>query len=346
MIEAKVEDVLITLRPEEVDEPPPRLGREQYRVVLLKERGGDRVLPIWIGAHEGDALVSGIVGEATPRPMSPDLTARLLKAGGARVERVVIESVRDNTYYATVTVTAGGESHEVDARPSDALNLAVRVDAPVFVAAELIDQAGIPEARLSFFGESGGLAEPHPYDGTKRLWQSLSPELTRSLYPAEGAAVFERFTRQARQVITLAQEEARSLGHPHVRPEHILLGLLREEEGLAAGVLASLGITVERVRGQLTRGLDEEGTDGFIAPILAAQQVFERALREEDTARPGKVGTEHILLGLMAAEEEALLDPAIDLGVEVARVREETYRAISALAGDEPAAGELPPSTT
>lgn len=86
---------------------------------LLRERGGD-----WVRLSDW----------SPERPMGPDLTAQLLQAAGARVERVVIERVRGETFYATVTVAAGGESHEVDHRPSDALNLALRVGAPVLVA--------------------------------------------------------------------------------------------------------------------------------------------------------------------------------------------------------------------
>ena len=117
--------------------------------MLLKERGGERLLPIWIGAQEGDLIATRLGEWSQNRPMGPDLTAQLLQAGGIRVERVVIESVREVTCYATVTVTGRGKSHEVDARPSDALNLALRVGAPVLVAQELMDQAGISSSVIA-----------------------------------------------------------------------------------------------------------------------------------------------------------------------------------------------------
>jgi len=113
VIETIVEDVMIRLPAGEADEPLPPLAREGYRVVLLKERGGERVLPIWIGAQEGNLLAARLGEWPQGRPMGPDLTARLLEVGG---ERVVIESAREMTFYATVAVTAGSESHEVDAR--------------------------------------------------------------------------------------------------------------------------------------------------------------------------------------------------------------------------------------
>ena len=121
VIETMVEDVVMHIPADGAGDPPPPLVREGYRVVLLKERGGERVLPIWTGAQEGDLLAAKLGEWSQGRPMGPDLTAELLKAGGVRVERVVIESARENTFYASVTVAAGGESHEVDARPRDAL---------------------------------------------------------------------------------------------------------------------------------------------------------------------------------------------------------------------------------
>jgi len=117
---------------------------------LLEQHGGERVLPIWIGEPEAEALTLALSGGDAGRPLSADLSARLLEVGDLVVERVVIEAVRDFTFYATIVVAANGEAHEVDARPSDALNLAVRVRAPVFVAAELIEQAGAAQAQVPF----------------------------------------------------------------------------------------------------------------------------------------------------------------------------------------------------
>src|SRR5437763_1224275 len=99
--------------------------------------------------------------------------------------------------------------------------------------------------------------------------------------------MFERFTERARQVVVLAQEEARTLKHNYIGTEHILLGLLREEEGLAARVLESLDITVERVRAQVVRivGSGEEVTSGQIPFTPRAKKVLELALRETQIER-------------------------------------------------------------
>lgn len=332
VVEAEVEDVLVQIPPEEADEPPRRLGREGYRTVLLKEREGERVLPIFIRAHEGDLLAAGLRGWSQPRPMGPDLTSELLKVAGVRVQRVVIERVEDITFYATVTVTADGESHELDARPSDALNLAVRVGAPVFVAAEVIDQGGIPPDKLDprFRLRERVANGEEIVDG----WRSLSPELMRSLYPQEAAEEFERFTRQAFKALTFAREEARDLRHDQVRPEHVLLGLLHEE-GVAAEVLTSAGITLERVRAPLAPGPGDEAPPSLLPYTPETGRVLKLALSEEPTRRPNHVGTEHILLGLIATSEQTLLD----LGVEPARIREEVQRLLRARTADESSTG-------
>src|SRR6266513_2961377 len=106
--------------------------------------------------------------------------------------------------------------------------------------------------------------------------------------------LFERFTERARQVVVLAQEEARTLKHNYIGTEHILLGLLREEEGLAARVLESLDITVERVRAQVVRivGSGDEVTTGQIPFTPRAKKVLELALREALSLGHNYIGTE------------------------------------------------------
>jgi ATP-dependent Clp protease ATP-binding subunit ClpC len=113
--------------------------------------------------------------------------------------------------------------------------------------------------------------------------------------------VFERFTERARQVVVLAQDESRRLGHPYIGTEHILLGLLREEEGIAARVLEQLDVTVEEVRTQvaLIVGQGDEVTTGQIPFTPRGKRTLELALREAVSLGHDYIGTEHILLGLV-----------------------------------------------
>jgi ATP-dependent Clp protease ATP-binding subunit ClpC len=117
--------------------------------------------------------------------------------------------------------------------------------------------------------------------------------------------MFERFTERARQVVVLAQDEARALKHNYIGTEHILLGLLREEEGLAARVLESLDITVEEVRAQVARivGQGDEVTTGQIPFTPRAKKVLELSLREALNLGHRYIGTEHILLGMLREKE-------------------------------------------
>jgi RNA polymerase sigma factor (sigma-70 family) len=179
MVEVTLDDVIVRVLPGEEDEP--KLVNEHQRIVVLREREGDRILPIWVGPPEGDALALHLGGGSMPRPLTADLMARLVEAAGARIERVIVNSLREKTFYATVVVTGGRGSSELDARPSDALNLAARTGTPVYVAPEVMDEAGLP-------GDSVGDSlerewekrsdEPLPGE-----WSSLTPELVKALYP-------------------------------------------------------------------------------------------------------------------------------------------------------------------
>jgi hypothetical protein len=112
-------------------------------IVLLKEAGGERYLPIWIGAVEATAIAFALQGIQTPRPMTHDLMRDLLNEAGVAVERIVINELVDQTFFALVRLTSGGETKEVSSRPSDAIALAVRINAPIFAAEEVLEQAGI-----------------------------------------------------------------------------------------------------------------------------------------------------------------------------------------------------------
>src|ERR687886_337145 len=143
--------------------------------------------------------------------------------------------------------------------------------------------------------------------------------------------MFERFTERARQVVVLAQEEARTLKHNYIGTEHILLGLLREEEGLAARVLESLDITVERVRAQVVRivGSGEEVTSGQIPFTPRAKKVLELALREALSLGHNYIGTEHILLGLVRENEGVAARILLDFDADADKIRNEIIRMLS-----------------
>jgi len=112
-------------------------------VVILKDPEGDRYLPIWIGAWEASAIAMRLQGLAAERPLTHDLFAAALDRLGVRVERVVINELTDETYHARIHLERDGVQVEVDARPSDALALAVRAEVPIFAADEVLAQAAL-----------------------------------------------------------------------------------------------------------------------------------------------------------------------------------------------------------
>ncbi len=112
-------------------------------IVLLKTVNGNRFLPIWIGHPEAAAILMKLQNASTPRPMTHDLVTDILSQLDAQVVRVAVTELRENTFFAQVTIQQDGSEIEIDSRPSDAIALAVRAEAPIFVADEVIEESAI-----------------------------------------------------------------------------------------------------------------------------------------------------------------------------------------------------------
>lgn len=112
-------------------------------IVLLRERGGERYLPIWIGASEAAAIAMSLQGVVTPRPMTHDLLKNILDEMAVQVRRIVVTELRDSTFYATIQMERDASSYEISSRPSDAIALAVRLSTPIFASEEVLDEAAI-----------------------------------------------------------------------------------------------------------------------------------------------------------------------------------------------------------
>ena len=138
-------------------------------IVLLKTADGNKFLPIWIGHPEAAAILMKLQGASTPRPMTHDLVTDMLGELNAKVEKIAVTELRDNTFYACITLRIDGSEIEIDSRPSDALALAVRADAKIFVADQVIDDSAIE------FGqepeEAGEVVEEF-----KKFLENVSPE--------------------------------------------------------------------------------------------------------------------------------------------------------------------------
>ncbi len=164
----------------------------------------------------------------------------------------------------------------------------------------------------------------------------------RATWREEGAGtMFERFTDRARRVVVLAQEEARLLNHDYIGTEHILLGLIHEQQGVAAKALESLGIRLEAVRSQVEGiiGQGQSAPTGHIPFTPRAKKVLELSLREALQLGHNYIGTEHLLLGLLREGQGVAAQVLVKLGADQARVRQQVIQLLSGYAAGGKEAG-------
>jgi bifunctional DNase/RNase len=138
-------------------------------IVLLKTKDGNRYLPIWIGQPEAAAILMKLQGASTPRPMTHDLVTEILSELDAQVTRITVTELRENTFFAQVTVQLDGREIDVDSRPSDAIALAIRAEAPIFAADHVIE-----ESAIEFEGED--VNEEEIVSEFKRFLDDVSPD--------------------------------------------------------------------------------------------------------------------------------------------------------------------------
>jgi hypothetical protein len=136
MIEVKIDSIRVSLM-------------SQHRVVVLKDVDTDRYLPIWIGPFEADAITIQLQGVQVARPLTHDLLKSIIDEMGATISHVTVSELKNDTFFARIVMDVNGQSMEIDARPSDAIALAVRANAPLFVAEDVMSAASIvPETSL------------------------------------------------------------------------------------------------------------------------------------------------------------------------------------------------------
>src|SRR4029078_11158217 len=138
-------------------------------IVLLKTADGNKYLPIWIGHPEAAAILMKLQGASTPRPLTHDLFTDTLRELDAQVVRITVTELRDNTFYATITVVQNGSEIEVDSRASDAIAMAVRAEAPIFAADRVIE-----ESAIEFEGEE--VNEEEIVNDFRKFLEDVTPE--------------------------------------------------------------------------------------------------------------------------------------------------------------------------
>lgn len=147
------------------------------RVVILKQKDGDRYLPIWIGPSEADAIAVKLQEVAVPRPLTHDLLHNVLNELGARIQHIVVSGLDHDTFFAKIIVAIGDRTVPIDSRPSDALALAVRAKVPIYAEDAVLEKAGVQLDK-----ETGGAIVGAEGAGGA---QAQSPETTRPVKPEE-----------------------------------------------------------------------------------------------------------------------------------------------------------------
>jgi bifunctional DNase/RNase len=144
MVEVKIESIRVSLM-------------SQYRVVILKDAESNRYLPIWIGPYEADAITIHLQDVQVPRPLTHDLIIKVIDELGAKVERVIVSDLHNDTFYARIILTVSGKEVSIDARPSDAIAVAVRAECSIYVEDDVMDRAGVvPEEEATVGDEDLG----------------------------------------------------------------------------------------------------------------------------------------------------------------------------------------------
>ena len=323
-----------------------RFSERSRQVVVRAQDEARRLGHDWIGSEH---LLAALAGEGAP--------AAALEAAGLDLERLRLEMVRlvgrgDPVSPGQIpfTPTAKGAleaaSEEADGLGSSQLlpehlllgvlaqrsGTSARIlrdcgtDVEVVLAALGVEVIG---DRSRFVPAVDAAPDPRVQSGIRGRLRMGRRDRFDAVAGVRGP--FQRFTGRAREVVVLAQDEARALKHNYIGTEHILLGLLREEEGLAARVLESLDITVEEVRAQVARivGQADEVTTGQIPFTPRAKKVLELALREALSLGHNYIGTEHILLGLVRENEGVAARILLDFDADAEKIRNEIIRMLS-----------------
>lgn len=121
----------------------------QFVVVLKEKKDGKKLLPIWIGPFEANAIAIALEKVTTPRPLTHDLIKNILENLNIKVQKILIHSLKEGTFYATIFLEDGDRVIEIDSRPSDAMALALRTQSPIFIESQVFDEAGIVEEYAS-----------------------------------------------------------------------------------------------------------------------------------------------------------------------------------------------------
>ena len=286
-------------------------GLSSQRSVILKGKEVSKSLSIWIGEAEGNAIALKLQGQDMPRPMTHDLMDSMIRDLGATVSRVVVSEMSGETFLANVELQTNDTTLELDSRPSDAIALAVRCGAPVFVAEDVLEQVGI-----DIDSETAEPTRP------RAQWPPDFPDVTDD----------RLFTERAQRVLNQAGLEASQLGHAEIEPEDMLLALVKETDGIGARVLTNLGADLGEIKAKLKAQTKREESSSDSPPELGerSKRVVRLALMGGSWLFNSRVGTGHLLMGFVLADDGLASAVLKESGIEIEAVREGVIESLAA----------------
>ena len=294
-----------------------RVNMTNYkRVVMLKEKDGERHVPIWVGHFEADAIAIPMQNVPVSRPLTHDFAASAIAALGGTVTQAVISELSDQTFYAKVVVE-NGHHVEIDSRPSDAIAVAIRAKVPIYVEDAVMEQAGrtfdidaptparpdngadtVDSLLESALGSAA--AEQPRADDEPAAEAGLSPYLPGAEpaggQPPEPFGQIESVTEPVRAALQWAIDEATRSQRMWIGPGDLMLGLLKEQRAAANGVLRALSVEADEVQTSIEQEIARDQPALFLTP--AAKAVMARAFEEAALLEERTVSTEHLLLAL------------------------------------------------
>jgi len=293
----------------------------QQRVLILKEAGGERYLPIWVGPAEADAIAIKMQGVSVPRPLTHDFLCIIIDTLGATVSHAICSELKNDTHYAKLVLNVKDGQIEIDCRPSDALAVAVRVGAPIYAEEVVLDKAGIfldgeTGKPVSEQKETGGV----PKDETSLLPPKLTKDRSRQILWTQRL--------QIQEYIDMAAEEAKRLKSGYLTTGHFLLSLekLWKNRGPTAALSEFLNLDMRKLKRRIEDSIRQgEELESVLRPgfSTALDLAINRASHESLLCPLGSevsVRPEHILLGLLSEETGIAAHLLNELGIDVEKV--------------------------
>ena len=285
--------------------PPSQTPNSQISVVVLKANRPNRYLPIWIGPIEAESIALRLQEQKTLRPLTHDLMDLVISDLGASVTRIVVSDIRDDTFFAKIVLQRNGTTIERDSRPSDAIALAVRCNAPIFAMEHVLDRAGV---------------DSDPRTGLPEIdfdYSSLSMEDLGRI-----------FSDEVQTALEMAGVHALRHRHDAIEPDDLMLALIDQPQCVGVRMLVDLGTDLQAIRSRLERPhMMEDPARGAISQLSgASQNILRLAKSEAAKLFDMLVETEHLMLGLALSSDAQISQIFTECGIDVERARAAVVR--------------------